>query len=126
MALVDGDVTAHEGRCNTAHPSTGGELVTWTLDLQHEFYIHAMRIYNTGCGELENELLSLTPVLHCWQKIQIQTRLLPVRSFASNYNSSQALIFMLKRKGSCIWGFCVIVTFKYMTCYVNLSFFLYR
>ena len=61
MALVDGDVTAHEATCTTASTTTGGELVTWTLDLQHEFYLHTMRIYNTGCGELENELLSLTP-----------------------------------------------------------------
>ena len=54
MALVDGDVTAHEDTCNTSSPSTGGILVTWTLDLQHEFYIHAIKIYNTGCGELGN------------------------------------------------------------------------
>ena len=69
MALVDGDVTAHENTCNTTSPSTGGEVVTWTLDLQHEFYLNGLRIFNTGCGELGNELLSLTPVLHCWQKI---------------------------------------------------------
>ena len=54
MALVDGDVTAHEDTCNTSSPSTGGILATWTLDLQHEFYLHAIKIYNTGCGELGN------------------------------------------------------------------------
>ena len=54
MALVDGDVTAHEDTCNTTSRSTGGELVTLTLDLQHEFYLHTMRIYYTGCGELGN------------------------------------------------------------------------
>ena len=75
MALVDGEVTAHNNSCNTTSPSTGGELVTWTLDLQHEFYLHAMRIYYTGCSECGNELPSLNPCfiqyLTTRQKLQL-------------------------------------------------------
>mgnify|MGYP001795729217 FL=1 len=55
-ALVDGEVTAHKNTCTTTSATTGGELVTWTIDLQNEFYIHALRIFSTGCGELGNEL----------------------------------------------------------------------
>ena len=51
-ALVDGDVLTHGDNCNTASTS-GGEVVTWTLNLQHEYYLHTVRIYNTGCGEWE-------------------------------------------------------------------------
>ena len=48
MALEDGDVAAHENSCTNSSTTAVSELVTWTLDLQHEFYIHAMRIYYTG------------------------------------------------------------------------------
>ena len=49
-ALVDGDVVTHGENCTNA-TTTGAEVVTWTLDLKHEYYLHALRIYNTGCGE---------------------------------------------------------------------------
>ena len=49
-ALVDGDVVTHGDSC-TAVSTTVEEVVTWTLNLQYEYYLHAVRIYNTGCGE---------------------------------------------------------------------------
>ena len=49
-ALVDGDVVANGENCTTVS-TTGGEVVTWTLNLTLEYYLHAVRIYNTGCGE---------------------------------------------------------------------------
>ena len=59
-ALVDGDVVTHGENCTNA-TTTGAEVVTWTLDLKHEYYLHALRIYNTGCGELERTVANVKP-----------------------------------------------------------------
>lgn len=59
-ALVDGEVVTRGDNCTTIS-TTGGEVVTWTLDLKHEYYLHALRIYNTGCGELERTVANVKP-----------------------------------------------------------------
>mgnify|MGYP001801636263 CR=1 FL=1 len=51
--LVDGNVITHGDTSSNASLAAGGEQVTWTQDLRHEFQIHTIRIYKTGSGKVK-------------------------------------------------------------------------